>query len=114
MGTIDDHIISRYTSQDAVEDGVKIELRPGLYCTSNLALRLAPSADTEAGFDPEKLMCLMVSFLHKRRNGIYFDPGATEYPEDASRDFVIYKVGSERVWGIEDGEGLHFLLPEDY
>jgi hypothetical protein len=110
----ENNIIDRYTSEDAIEDGVKIELAPRLYCTTNLARRLAPSADTEAAFDPERLMCLMAYFVNKRRQKLYFDPDATDHPEETGRDFVAYKVGSERVWGIEDGEGLTFLLPEDY
>jgi hypothetical protein len=110
----EDTIIDQYMSEEAIEDGIKIQLAPRLYCTTNLAQRLAPSADTRAGFDPERLKCLMVYFLHKRRQKIYFDPGATDYPEDTGREFVVYRVGSERVWGIEDGEGLHFILPEDY
>jgi len=113
MGTTDSNIIDRYMAEDAVEDGFKIQFRPGLYCTINLARRLAPSADTEAGFDPERLMCLMAYFVTRRRQKIFFDPGATDFPEDTGRDFVAYLVGSERVWGIEDGEGLTFLLPED-
>jgi hypothetical protein len=108
------NVIYHYTSDDAVEDGWKVRVAPHLYCTVNLARRLAPSADTEAGFDPERLKCLIVYFIHKRKSKIYFDPGATDYPEDTGPDFVVYKVGSERVWGIEDGEGLHFILPEDY
>ncbi len=109
-----DEIIYRYTSEDAIEDGTKIEIAPRLYCTTHLARRIAPSRETEAGFDPERLKCLMAYFVTKRRQRIFFDPGATDYPEEATEDFVMYKVGDERVWGIEDGEGLHFILPEDY
>jgi hypothetical protein len=114
MGTTDSNTIYSYTAEDAVEDGFKIEFGPGLYCTLNLARRLAPSADTQAGFDPERLNVLMAYFVTRRRQKIFFDPGATDYPEETGREFVTYLVGSERVWGIEDGEGLTFLLPEDH
>jgi hypothetical protein len=110
----DSTIIDRYTAENAVADGVNIRIAERLYCTTDLARRLAPSADTETGFDPERLMCLMACFVNKRREKIYFDPGATAYPEETCREFVTYLVGSHKVWGIEDGDGLTFLLPEDY
>jgi hypothetical protein len=52
--------------------------------------------------------------LERWHSGVFCDPGASEYPEEADMNFAMYLVGSERVWAIVDGDGLHFILPEDY
>jgi hypothetical protein len=115
MPTDEDNIIYRYTEEQAEADGIKIRLGPYLFCTTNLAQRLAPSATNDNGIDHEHLISRVIAPLLQRwHNGIYYDSGATEYPEEADKNFAMYLVGSERVWAIADGDGLHFILPEDY
>jgi hypothetical protein len=109
------NIIFRYTEEEAEADGIKLRLGTHLFCTTNLARRLAPSAANKDGFDRERLVSHVIEPLLERwHNGIFCDPGASEYPEEADKDFAMYLVGSERVWAIVDGDGLHFILPEDY
>lgn len=105
-------VIFRYSNEQAVADGVKIALAPRLYCTTNLALRLAP--ELGGGIDRLRLAFLVDTWLDMRRIGIYCTPDATRHPEETSAKFLVYEVDGQVVWGIEDGEGLHFILPEDY
>jgi hypothetical protein len=44
----EDNIIIRYTEEEAEADGLKLRLGPHLFCTTNLARRLAAST-TDAG-----------------------------------------------------------------
>jgi len=126
----DETVIVTYTEEQAIADGIKLQLGPRLFCTTNLARRLAPSpfqlhpqpqADPQAppasshGYDLDTLRRKVIGPLLRRYcAGVFCDPGATNYPEEADHLFACYLVGTERVWAILDGVGLHFILPEDY
>lgn len=103
-------IISAYTSDQAVEDGIKIKLAPGLYITTNALMQLSPVA---AGADDDftRNVCVAEVLGDAMRR---YDAGDYGEGEDVDQHFAVYTVNGMKVWFILDGEGMHILLPEDY
>jgi hypothetical protein len=113
-----------YTSEQAVEDGIKIKLGDRLYATTNLAVRLAPPTVLDIRLDipfhPDTLRAKVTRILNLYNAGIYADPPTADEAGEADASLALYEVPdeitgtTERVWAIQDGEGLHLILPEDY
>lgn len=103
-----------YTSDDAIEDGLHIKLSENFNVTSNLAHTLAPHAD---GFDLGKLWDLVLPVIGKYSIGVYYDEGATDYPEEADQHLAQYIIDQHRVWVMPTYPGsckCIIMLPEDY
>lgn len=129
-------VIHTYTSEDAVEDGLKVKIgNPDapIYVNTNLADYLGCTTqdgglmrvDADALF--EKVRPTLLRFLR----GDFYDKGATDYPEEANEGLAVYymegKPGDyhgagfpftakerEVVWVTLNGEGLHFYFPADH
>lgn len=101
-----------YTSEDAIEDGLHIKLSKNVNVTSNLAYTLAPHAD---GFDLNTLWDLVLPVIGKYYAGVYYDAGATEYPEEADQHLAQYLINDHRVWVMQTSPvSCIIMLPEDY
>lgn len=124
--TIEDEggeVIFRYTNEQAIEDGIKVQIGPRVFATTNCmrAMYAANELTNWPDEAPEKhdprnqAVWQQVSrVLHDYNAGHYCDEGASEYPEECERGFACYLCFGVRVWAIEDGEGLHLILPSDH
>ena len=109
-----DDLIASYTAEEAVEDGILIKLSDGIYINTETASRLAPNQGFEGEpLDVKRLRLLLAPALTKYRNGIYFDAGATKYPDECDRYLAIYMVeeasGAKNPIWFESGV---FTFPE--
>ena len=111
-----DVTVFTYTNEQAIADGIKIRMGERVFCTTNLWNRLLESVpdDFEEDEHPLWVMAKLNVLVKKFNAGTYYDPGATKYPEECNCGLACYLVGKERVWAIEDGDGLHLILPSDY
>jgi hypothetical protein len=101
-------VIFTYTNDQAIDDGIKMQIGPNLYATTNLFSQVQPDEDIV-------MFVLKVRALLEDYNaGVYFHDGATDYPEESDRFFASYLLDGLKVWAILDADGLHLLLPEDY
>ena len=104
-------VISVYTNDQAVDDGLKVKIANRTYITTNLARQLFP--DYEEDF--QGLLTLVQDEILKHYNaGVFAYPADTDPHKEADRYFAYYRVGSIKVWAIVDGDGLHLISPEDY
>lgn len=84
-------VISVYTDEDAIRDGIKVRIAPNVTITTNLLQQLVkPLVDKyDAREDKDDLMVTIHAVV---------TPASVGIP----------------VWLIEDGNGLTLLAPEDY
>ena len=111
---MDDNIISRYTNQQAIDDGFKVQLGERLFATTNLCIRLAPAGRPDVAFNFEKLHAIVETILAKYNQKVYAEPPDADPYGEANHYFAVYRRENENVWAILDGDGLHLILPEDY
>jgi len=110
------NIISIYTQEQAIGDGILFKIAKNITCTTNLAYTLAP-ADNEAGFDLGMVWSKLISSWLAYQSGVYYDKGATDYPEEADAGLAAYLIDGHRVWIMPDYPGadsVTIMLPEDY
>jgi len=112
---MDDDVISRYTNQQAIEDGIKIDLGPHLFATTNLCRTLAPTDKvftddgTPMEWDAWELDGYVETILARYNAKDYGDG------DDVDEYLAVYhNINGHTVWAILDGDGLTLLLPEDY
>jgi len=106
-------VISSYSTQQAIEDGIKIDLGPRLFATTNLCRTLAPTDEvfsddgTPMEWDAHVLDRYITPILDRYNSGDYG-------MGDVDAFFAIYETNGHIVWAILDYDGLTLLLPEDY
>jgi len=106
--------IYSYTREDAVRDGMFIKLAQNMNINTETAVRLAPPL-SESGqvVDMQKLWFVLNPILEKYLKGIYYDVGATKYPEEMTRSLALYNVteanGASQVLWFEHNV---FFFPE--
>lgn len=135
----DAEVISEYSVDQAVEDGLVIRLGKSgkLRCTTNFAYRVARSAQPRKGpitesLDEGPLRSAVSSIVSEYVSGAYCVPTrASDYPHeaDAYLAYYLYDVTARclasnqpindhdeiRVWAVGPGDGsLTIMLPEDY
>lgn len=110
----DFEVISVYTNDQAVDDGIKIKLHDGIFATTNAMHTIVPEAFDEDGtLDQRAVIAAFLDVFTAYDAGVYHDATA-KYPEEADRYHATYSVRGHEVWLILDGEGMHIILPEDY
>lgn len=135
----DAEVISEYSVDQAVEDGLIIRLGTSgkLRCTTNYAFRVAKAAQPKKGpiaesLDEGLLRSAVSSIVSEYVSGAYCVPKrASDYPHEADGYLACYLYdltarciaskepidGHEevRVWAVGPGDGsLMIMLPEDY
>lgn len=135
----DAQVISEYTVEQAVEDGLIIQLGKSgkLRCTTNFAFRVARVAQPNKGpikesLDEDLLRSAVSSIVSEYVGGAYCVPArASDYPDEADAYLAHYLYdltghcmaspepidGHEeiRVWAVGPGDGsLTIMLAEDY
>lgn len=110
----DDDLVSVYTNEQAIEDGIKIRVGPNLYATTALAVAVAPN-DEDGGpvFDLAALAAFVEKVLYRYNRGDY-GKRADGALGDVDSLFAVYTIDDQKVWAILDGDGLTLLRPEDY
>jgi hypothetical protein len=135
----DAEVISEYSVDQAVEDGLIIRLGASgkLHCTTNFAFRVARATQPRKGpitesLDESLLRSAVSSIVSEYVSGAYCVPTrASDYPQEADAYLAYYLYdltargiapkepidGHEeiRVWAVGPGDGsLTIMLPEDY
>lgn len=113
---IPDNVVSIYTNDQAIADGIKVQMGDRLFVTTALAIELAPVpddttiTDNDTGepvlFDPRVLLAHIATVLDRYNAG--------DYGETGTWKFATYIVADRDVWAIVDGDGMTLLRPEDY
>jgi len=100
----DAEVISTYTAEQAVEDGILVEVgRAGncpVYITRNCMVTLELEEDDE-----------------KRREVVELCLHALQQPDREDDDYRCLRaltVDDVKVWAILDGQGVTIMRPEDY
>ena len=107
-------VISTYTNDQAIEDGLKVRLHDGIFATTNALRTIVPEAFNEDHtLDNRKVIEAFLPVFNAYDAGQYCD-ASCKYPEEADRYRATYSVRGHEVWLILDGEGMHIILPEDY
>ena len=104
-------VLFNYTNEQAIEDGIKLQLGPNLFITTNCATTLVPDYEDNL---PLLLNLVSEQILFHYNAGVYDYPEGTDRYGEADQYMSLYKVRGEVVWAILDGDGLTILLPEDY
>ena len=93
-------VISTYTAEQAVEDGVLVYVgdvgREKVYFTNNLFSQ---------GYDD----------YMKRLELVHRGLGMLSKPDEQDTDYMMLRViEKDKIWVIEDGQGITFMHPDDY
>ena len=97
-----DNVISSYTQEQAIEDGILVEVGK---LTSDQKVVFTRNLFETGGYEEEEPR------IHLIERGINLlrksDPEDTEYMK-------LRVIEKDRIWVIADGNGLTFMRPEDY
>ena len=110
---MDWEVISVYTNEQAIEDGIKVRLFPGCTITRNALDTLVPDAIVDDVLDNHKVVAVLGPIMKAYDAGTYCDDSA-DYPEECDQYHAVYSVNGQAVWLMLDGDGMTILLPEDY
>lgn len=111
-------IISSYTNEQAIEDGIKVKILdgengiPDVFATTNCLETVTPGVITDEGLNLAALAPFLPAFK-LYQDGTYHDDTA-DHPEECTGQFAVYSVNGHTVWFMLDGDGMTLLLPEDY
>lgn len=108
-------VISSYTAEDAINDGLHIKLADNLTVTSSLAHTVAPDPDN--GFSINRLWEVLFPKVQAYYSGTYYDEGATSYPDECDPGLACYMIGEHIVWimpSYPNSSSVIAMLPEDY
>lgn len=103
-----------YTEDQAINDGLLIKLASDIVMTSNFAHTVAPA---DGGFDLGHLWDSLLPKVTAYRAGIFFDAGATDYPDECDEGLACYLINGHKVWIMPSWPGsrqITVMLPEDY
>ncbi len=115
----DENIISRYTRENAIDDGVLVDvteqaketgIRLPTVITDHLQQVLEDIPETSAGQDYRGRLhdVLWMTFLKLRAIQ------ATRDDDFPALIDVIIDARKQTLWAVVDGEGLTIMFPEDY
>jgi len=97
-----DNVISTYTQDQAIEDGILIKVG---VLTSGQKVVFTTNLFESGGYDdPVKRIQLIERGIHCLRQP---DPEDTDHMK-------LRVIEKDRIWVVADGNGLTFMRPEDY
>jgi len=129
--------IHTYTNEDALSDGLKVKCghdAAPIYVNRNIAEfvgALDTDTDGSTRYDADVLFEILRPSLIKFIHGEFFDPGATEYPEETDATHAVYLLegtpgtyggvntphtfkAREAVWWSFDGSAINVYHPSDH
>lgn len=127
----DAEVISGYTVEQAIDDGIFIRLGPSLVVTTNFAHRVAlagPNTE-EMELDADVLRQIVSGIVSEYTAHAYAVPKRADKHNEADARMACYIVkpgrglmdegetpadDEERAWVTWDGQHLTIMLPEDY
>lgn len=104
--TTDSNIISRYTLQEAINDGELVEVFKPRWEDLTGGKPLVATRGVYSEFSLAALIEIWNEYVEWRTKTLLLDP--QELPI-----FVSY-MNNKRLWVIEDGESFTILFPEEY
>jgi Family of unknown function (DUF6573) len=99
-------VISTYTLQQAIEDGVLVEIFKNRWSELSGGKPIVATSHLFASVSLAGLMEIWNEYVSWRKNVM------PTLPEE--KQMFVTSMNSEKVWVIEDGQAFTLLYPDDY